>query len=74
MKGKINFVADLNFDAFRPLARHVLSSLRDRERTDLFDPPDPLPELARQAQSAKADEDEHAENDTKRARSRSSRR
>jgi hypothetical protein len=42
-----------NFEAFRPLARHILSSLRDREKADLLDPLGPLPELARQAQSGR---------------------
>ena len=73
MKGKINFVAGLNFDAFRPLARHILSNLCDREKTDLFDPPDPLPELKRQARSAKMDEMNTPKTTQKRARSRSSR-
>jgi hypothetical protein len=32
-----------NFEAFRPLARHILSSLRDREKADLLDPPGRFP-------------------------------
>lgn len=42
---EIDFVADLDFDAFRPLAEHILSSLHDREGLQLVDPPDPLDEL-----------------------------
>lgn len=46
---QITFVADLNFDAFRPLAQHILQSLQGRKELDLADPPDPLHELERQA-------------------------
>jgi hypothetical protein len=45
-KGKITFVADLDFDKLRPMARHILVRL---ERADkgltLDDPPDPLDEV-----------------------------
>ena len=44
-KGKITFVADMDFDAFRPLAYHILHCLHDREGLPLDDPPDPLEEI-----------------------------
>lgn len=47
-RGEITFVADLNFDAFRPLAHHILRCLDDREGLELNDPPDPLDELRKQ--------------------------
>ena len=54
MRGEITFVADLNFDAFRPLARHILYSLHDREGLELVDPPDPLDELNKQGKLSPA--------------------
>jgi len=46
-EGKINFVADLDFDAFRPLAEHILKSLeKDTLDVKLEDPPDPMVEVA----------------------------
>lgn len=47
-KGQITFVADLDFDAFRPLAEHILHSLHDREGLELIDPPDRLDGLNKQ--------------------------
>jgi HEPN pEK499 p136 len=44
---EIDFVADLYFDSFRPLAEHILGCLHDREGLQLADPPDPLEELAK---------------------------
>jgi len=46
-KGDITFVADMDFDAFRPLAHHILRCLHDREGLPLDDPPDPLKEVGR---------------------------
>jgi hypothetical protein len=44
--GEITLVADLDFDALRPLARHVLSSLASPDRDlQLDDPEDPLKTL-----------------------------
>lgn len=43
--GAITFVADLYFDAFRPLAEHILRNLGDREGVKFSDPPDPLEQL-----------------------------
>ncbi len=57
-KGEITFVADLDFDAFRPLARYILHSLHDREGLPLDDPPDPLDELAKRNEATS----EHAVN------------
>lgn len=50
-RGVITLVADLDFDAFRPLARSVLKELADpsRDDLDLKDPEDPLDTLRRRA-------------------------
>ncbi len=47
----ITFVADIDFDAFRPLAKRVLTELADPSRYDLklADPEDPLKVLKREA-------------------------
>ena len=48
--GRITLVADLDFDALRPLARHILSTLATGQRyLSLDDPPDPLEMLESQA-------------------------
>ncbi len=45
--GKIDFVADLDFDAFRPLAVHILKSLASDDLSfKIDDPPDPMVEVA----------------------------
>jgi hypothetical protein len=46
-RGQMTFVADMDFDAFRPLAYHILHCLHDREGLPLDDPPDPLEEVNR---------------------------
>jgi hypothetical protein len=44
--GMITLVADLDFDALRPLARHILEALVQSENDlSLDDPPDPLQTL-----------------------------
>lgn len=52
----ITFVADIDFDAFRPLARRVLTELADPSRDDLklADPEDPLKVLRREVPKQKA--------------------
>jgi hypothetical protein len=50
-KDQIDFVADLDFDAFLPLAYHILHSLHDREGLQLDDRPDPLIELKKQGKA-----------------------
>lgn len=52
----ITFVADIDFDAFRPLARRVLTELADPSRYDLklADPEDPLEVLRREVPMPKA--------------------
>ena len=40
-KGEINFIADLDFDAFLPLATHILTQLSENKFLALDDPPDP---------------------------------
>lgn len=43
--GEITFVADLDFQALRPFARHMLKSLAEPQpgvELELDDPPDPL--------------------------------
>lgn len=51
----ITFVADIDFDAFRPLAKRVLTELADPSRDDLnlADPEDPLEVLRREAPKPK---------------------
>lgn len=64
-RGDITFVADLNFDAFRPLARHILHSLHDREGLALDDTLDPLDELRKEGRldtlSAQRSPDDYAQ-------------
>ena len=44
--GRITLVADLDFDALRPLARHILEELsQSQSDLELDDPPDPLETL-----------------------------
>lgn len=44
--GKINFIADLDFDELRPLAMHILRSLDEGGLSvELEDPPDPMDEI-----------------------------
>lgn len=52
----ITFVADIDFDAFRPLAKRVLTELADPSRDDLslVDPEDPLDVLRRETAKPKA--------------------
>ncbi|MGN8094162.1 HEPN family nuclease [Methylobacterium sp. 22177] len=52
----ITFVADIDFDAFRPLAKRVLTELADPSRDDLklADPEDPLEVLRREVPKPKA--------------------
>jgi hypothetical protein len=51
--GEITFVADMDFDGLRSLARHILRELRDqRDDLDLHDPEDPMIEVEASRQAA----------------------
>lgn len=45
-RSEITFIADLDFDRFRPLAEHILQILINHEGLKIDDPTDPLQRLA----------------------------
>jgi hypothetical protein len=50
--GQLTFVADINFDELRSMARHVLMAVRhQREDIELRDPPDPMDEVRSQREN-----------------------